>query len=382
MIRAIFVKALKEQLRNIWILILTLSLAPFFVFIYYLINESEQIHFNVMIHVKHQIQSPQISQDLGLEFISYAQYYADSHAEIPLRIQQVGDGRAAVERLSEGAADVLLIIPEDFSIKLADSSLGLPQISIRGDLTKTAYLIGAVWMGELMDVFVMEQTGRPRLYEINEVPLANSSEVSEFERWMPGMLILSIIMLMFSATIAIVTEVDQKTILRFKLSAVKAGQFLVGVGSVQVLVGLLSLLLTYLAASSLGFENRGSSCLFALISFLSILSMISFSLILAGLTRSVTEVLVIGNFPLFLFMFFTGAAFPIKVAPWFEVGGYGISWQTLLSPTPAIQALSKVSILGQDWHGVIPEVVTLLVLTGLYFILGLIIFQKRHLKTT
>jgi ABC-2 type transport system permease protein len=232
-----------------------------------------------------------------------------------------------------------------------------------------------------MDAFISEQSGRPRLYQVTEVPLANTGEIDEFERWMPGMLALSVIMLMFSATIAIITEVDQKTILRFKLSAVKAWQFLVGVGGVQVLVGLLSLLLTFIAASSLGFENRGPVLLMGLICLLCILSMIAFSLLLAGLTRSVTEVLVVGNFPLFLFMFFTGAAFPIQVAPWFTLGGYGISWQTFMSPTPAIQALTKVSILGQGWGSVVPELITLMVVTIVYFLLGLLVFKQRHLRT-
>lgn len=89
-----------------------------------------------------------------------------------------------------------------------------------------------------------------------------------------------------------------------------------------------------------------------------------------------------GNFPLFLFMFFTGTAFPIQVVPWFTLGGYGINWPTLMSPAPVIQAMTKVSILGQGWGSVLPELSRLVFLSMVFFLLGLLIFQRRHLRSS
>ncbi|MCF7923113.1 MAG: ABC transporter permease, partial [Candidatus Marinimicrobia bacterium] len=196
----------------------------------------------------------------------------------------------------------------------------------------------------------------------------------------PGMLILSIIMLMFSATIAIIVEVDQGTILRLKMSGIKAWQFLVGVGASQVLVGLIAIFLTLAAASSLGFEMRGSFLSFLLIAVLTSISMVAFSLILAAVTRSVTDVLVVGNFPLFLFMFFSGAAFPISPKAWFYLGDYGVSWQTLMSPAPAISALQKMSITGLSLGDVQGELLALILMTFIYFVVGLWGFKHRHLR--
>ncbi|NQT64044.1 MAG: ABC transporter permease, partial [Candidatus Marinimicrobia bacterium] len=196
-----------------------------------------------------------------------------------------------------------------------------------------------------------------------------------------GMLILSIIMLMFSATIEIIVEVDQGTILRLKLSGMEGWQFLVGVGSSQVLVGLIAIFLTLGAATSLGFELRGSLLAFLLITVLTSISMVAFSLILAALTRSVTDVLVVGNFPLFLFMFFSGAAFPISPNAWFYLGDYGVSWQSLMSPAPAIYALQKISIMGMGLGDIQGELLALSLMTAIYFALGLWSFQRRHLRT-
>jgi hypothetical protein len=75
-----------------------------------------------------------------------------------------------------------------------------------------------------------------------------------------------------------------------------------------------------------------------LIAVLASISIVAFSLILAAVTKTVNEVLIVGNFPLFLFMFFTGAAFPMKGNELFNVAGYAITIQGLMSPTHAINA--------------------------------------------
>ena len=118
------------------------------------------------------------------------------------------------------------------------------------------------------------------------------------------------------------------------------------------------------------------------IASLTSLSIISFSLIIAAITTSGNAVLVDGNFPMFLFMFFTGAAFPLKSAALFTIAGYPINIQGLMSPTHAISALSKILIMNMDVSSIIPEITSIIVLTLLYFIIGGIIFKQRHLKLT
>lgn len=380
MILSIFTKSIKEQLRNYWVLLLTVSLAPFFVFVYYLINETSQPSYDILIlnqdeGIIHQDQ--EINR--GEEILPFVRSNISEQAGASFKLRVVSNKNEAMTRLKNNHADVLLLIPADFSQRLRDSLASAPEVEIIGDLTSISYMISAVWLGESLNEFIMLATGKERLYTVTETAIGHSGQMSEFDMWMPGMLILAIIMLMFSATIAIITEVDQKTILKLKLSRMKSWQFLVGVGGSQVLVGIISILLTLLAAMALGFEMRGSFSIFLLIAILTSISMIAFSLILAALTRSVTDVLIVGNFPLFLFMFFTGAAFPLSTIPWFHIGGYGIGWQGLMSPTHAINALNKISIMGLGLMDILPELAALLVTTGVYFLIGVWAFQKRHL---
>ena len=196
----------------------------------------------------------------------------------------------------------------------------------------------------------------------------------------PGILIVSLIMLMFTASIACVSEVEHKTIMRLKLSTLKAFEFLCGIGLVQFMIGIASVLLTLVTAMFLGFQYQGSLFLMLTIAGITCLSIISFSLIIAAITKSANEVLVVGNFPMFLFMFFTGAAFPIKSDALFAIAGYPISIQGFLSPTHAISALNKIFVMNMNIASIVPEIISILVLTLLYFTIGAYVYNQRHLK--
>jgi len=380
MIWPVFKKSFREQLRNYWILILTVSLAPFFVFVYYLINEASQPVYDILIlNLDEGIVQQDQRVNLGDELLQFMDSLIQTTPGIPIKTSVTHDENSARIQLEQKKADALLILPEKFSETACNPDSTRPELEISGDLSSIPYMISGIWLGEILNRFMMAAIGQEPLYSVKETALGRSGQMSEFDLWMPGMLILSIIMLMFSATIAIITEVDQQTILRLKLSKMRSWEFLMGVGGTQVLVGILSILLTLAAAVSLGFEMQGSYLLFFLIALLTSISMIAFSLILAALTRSVTDVLIVGNFPLFLFMFFTGAAFPMRAKAWFQIDGYGISWQSLMSPTHAINALNKVSIMNSGIAEILPELGSLLVMTFVYFAVGLWAFQKRHL---
>ncbi len=382
MIFSIFTKSIKEQLRNFWILILTVLMAPFFVFVYFLINESSQPHYDILVlNLDQGMQQGGTQLTLGDSIVPALKDHIVSMENAPLDIKSTPSRERAVHDLETRKAEALLVLPAEFTQSIMGPDPVAAEVEIVGDLTSTGYLISAVWLGALVENYLADISQKAPLYSVKETALGHSDQVDEFELFIPGMLILSIIMLMFSATVAIITEVDQGTILRLKLSGMKAWQFLIGVGATQVIVGILAILLTLATAASLGFEMRGSLGSFFLIAILTSISMIAFSLILAAMTRSVTDVLVVGNFPLFLFMFFTGAAFPISASPWFHVGNYGVSWQSLMSPSAAISALNKISIMGMALGDVWGELLVLAIVTVAYFLLGLWSFNKRHLQT-
>jgi ABC-2 type transport system permease protein len=378
-------KSTKEQIRHFWIFFLTVSMAPFFIVVYYLINEASKPHYDLLI----------LNQDKGIEVLSEKLNYGDLLIEgirivengtfdIPLTVRVIDNKSNAIKQLKDKKADALVIIPEDFSSCVYDltHAKGNRSISIEflGDLTNINYVVSAVWANEIINELVYKATQIPRPVEIIETGLGVSGNIHDFDLYVPGILILSVIMLMFSATIAIITEVENKTIIRLKLSKISALEFLSGVSLVQVAIGIISVLLTLVVAVSLGFDYSGSFALLILLVVLTSISIIAFSLIVAAFTKTVNEVLIVGNFPLFLFMFFTGAAFPMKGKVLFSFGGYPITIQGLMSPTHSILALNKILIMNMGLKDILPEIIALITITMIYFFIGVWAFRRRHMK--
>lgn len=378
-------KSLKEQIRSFWILILTVSMAPFFVLIYYLINESEKPRYDLLI----------INQDEGIisetKEINYGDYLIETLEQsqkdsltIPLDLEIIQSRPAGVEKLKSKKADALIIIPQDFSSKVQSGfekqHYSDVEVEFIGDLTSIGYMVTAIWVGEILDQSVYYFSGTERPYSIRETSLGISGDIDEFDIYIPGILIISIIMLMFTASIAIITEVENKTILRLKLSRVGSFRLLGGISIIQVLVGILSVFLTLVIAIGMGFNYTGSISILFLIAILTCLSIISFSLIIAGFTKTVNEILVVGNFPLFLFMFFTGAAFPLNGKEIFSFLDYPVSIQGLMSPTHAISALKKTLVMDMGISDIIPEISLIVILTILYFFIGVWLFRRRHMR--
>lgn len=148
----------------------------------------------------------------------------------------------------------------------------------------------------------------------------------------------------------------------------------------QLITGLAAIMLTLAMALILGFEYSGSLLIMIFIAALTSLSIIAFSLIIAAFTKSANEILVVGNFPLFLFMFFTGAAFPMKGNALFTIAGYPVNLQGLMSPTHAISALNKTLVMDLPFRSILPEMAAILILTLIYFAIGAVIFRFRHLR--
>ncbi len=382
---SIIKKSFREQIRSFWILLLTISMAPFFVCVYYLIIESYVPHYDIYM----------INNDMGIELNAINYNFGDVLSEeskktdkkdydLPISIRLINDKEKAIQKLKYRKADVLIIIPQNFSMRISQIMSGELEESLTfefiGDLTNIEYMLSAIYANEILSNYIYEISGQKKPISIKETSLGSSGEIDDFDLTMPGILILSIIMLMFTATIALVTEVENKTIIRLRLSKISTIEFIAGISVSQVIIGIVSILLTLAVAVILGFDYYGSIWIIILIAVLTSISIVFFSLILAAITKTVNEVLIVGNFPLFLFMFFTGAAFPMQANALFSISDYPVSLQSLMSPNHAISALNKILIMNMSFKDILPEILALITISLIYFIIGAWAFKKRHMR--
>jgi len=187
----IFWKSLKEQARDPVTLGLSLIIGPFFVLLYWLMIPSGSTTYDVL--VQNLDTGPQ-----GREAITLLEALAYPSGDPLLEVISVNDVARAEDLLEDRDAEVLLIIPVNFSAKLEAASRGEMQnpaeVTLVGDLTNPYYAVGAVMAGTVIDEFVQVQTGEIRPVQFVEIALGASEGRSEFDLYIPGILIISVVM--------------------------------------------------------------------------------------------------------------------------------------------------------------------------------------------
>ena len=188
-------------------------------------------------------------------------------------------------------------------------------------------------------------------------------------------------MLVFTAAMTIAREVEAGTLKRLAISRMRAFDLLGGTSLTLVLVGLLAMLLTLLTALAIGFHSNGPLWLVVLVVLICNLSIVGVGMLIAAFSKTVAQAFIIANFPLGIFIFFSGAMFPMPSDTLFEIGGRGFGLCSLIPARHAVDALNKVMTLGLGFKGVLFELAMLAALLLITFMIGVWLFQKRQMHT-
>lgn len=377
---SVFGKSLREQLRSVWMLLLTLIITPFFVLLYWLMTGGGSTTYNVLV-INHDTD---VVLAGGEQAIAAIEAITWANGQPILKVVRVTDRAEAETRLRNREAAALVIIPDDFSRTLraarAGSATPPSTVTVVGDLTNPYYTIVAVMAMTGIDNYIQATIDQPRVVELKEEPLGASAARTEFEIYVPALLVLSVVMLIFQVAMTVTREVEGGTLRRLQLTRMTAFDLLAGISATQVLLGIASVLLTFLVATALGFRSQGPLWVAVLIAAVTSLSIVGVGLLVACFARTVSEAFIYANFPLILLMFFSGAVFPIPPIPLFTVNGRTIALFDFLPPTQAVVALNKVLTLGAGLNDVLYELGAVLILSVIYFAAGVWLFRRIHLK--
>jgi ABC-2 type transport system permease protein len=381
----VFLKTWREMSRDWWMLGLTLVFSPLFVFAYWAFTQGGSTSYTVL--VVNQDQGALLSDggrlqagEAAIQAIQ-AVRYADGS---PLLKTSHSDSLAQVDQiLKNRLAVAFLVIPPDFSRTLLALQSGdrsqSAQVTFGGDLTNPYYTVGATLALGAVDSYVIQVTGQKPLVNYVEKALAGSAARTEFEIYTPGVLIFSVMMLIFLAAMVVAREVESGTLRRLQITRMTSFDFLGGVTLAMLSLAVFSLLLTIATAVWLGFRSQGSLWVAVAVGAVASLSVIGAGLVVACFSRSVSQAFVIANFPLGLFMFFSGAIFPLPKVVLFQLAGHDVGLFDFLPPSHAVVALNKVLTLGAGLQEVTFELTALLLLSLLYFSAGVWLFQRLHM---
>jgi ABC-2 type transport system permease protein len=153
-----------------------------------------------------------------------------------------------------------------------------------------------------------------------------------------------------------------------------------GISLAQIVIGALSVILTFAVAAALGFRSEGSLFAATAVAILSAGSVIAVGLVTACFCKNATAVLTIGTLPFFLLMWFSGAAMPMSRVTLFALGSHQFALNDVLPPTHAVIALNKILSMGASLGEVWYELAMLAGLTVVYFAAAVWIYKRTQLR--
>ena len=370
-------KALREVRREPVMVALTLAFAPALVLLYLMVFPETAPTYGVVVVDADQGATDDDGEPVtaGEDVTAALQALVDADGQAVLTVRTAESVDAARELVADRDAEAILVLPADFSARAValwrDPDAGPVRYTLSGDLTSATYLVTAVLTDSAMQGAVAELTGRSAPVQVTEEPLGGSGSRSEFELYVPGLIVFSVIMLVFLAAMAVAREFESGGMRRLRLTRMTGADYVIGTSAALTLLGGSAVALTFGTAWLCGFRSQGPMWVGGLLLGLTTLSVIGVGLMTAALARTVVKAFVIANFPLAVLMFFSGAMFPMPRITWFEIAGHPVGPFELLAPTHAVTGLTRVFTMGDGLGDVWFEVAALVVLTAACLIGGI-----------
>ena len=380
-------KTTLENLRDWKILILTLSFAPFFTVLmhfYFEAATASPYRLAVVNGDTGTVTADGQTVTAGSELI--AALGAASHADGPqvLRVSEETDVEAALGRLRTGSLDLVVVVPPRFSSALIDYRQGSEPptaiVTTYGDPTNPQYLMAAAWSDAITYTYAAEVAEVAGPVEVDMRTISGEESLSEFDLYVPGLLVLALIMLMFTAAASLIKEKDKGTLVRLRMSNMTTFEWLLSVTLVQIVLGVGAVGLTLVTAVAIGYEPNASVASLTFVTALSSVAVVGISVLVAAWLKTIYDLMTIGSFPFFILMFFSGGMFPLPDIRMFDLAGRSVNVNGILPTTHSISAFDQILNHGAGLTDVAFELTAIVVLSAAYFGLGIWLFKKRHMS--
>jgi len=372
-----FIKSFKENLRDWKILILAILFAPFFVYLMYMyLGNPKASFYNVAV----------INNDPGglfsKELIREWEKMKTDKGKPVLKIQMVDDTATAKKMIKNRETDLFVTIPGDFSESfrtfLTDATGSVSPLTSYGDQANVKYMTAASFIDYLTYSYLGTKTGIELPMNMNYEFAGRGKILEEFDLYIPALLVLSIIMMLFTAGASIVREVEKDTITRLTLSKLTSAEFMTALTVNQIIIGLICLLLTLFSAFSAGYKTSGSIPLLFLIGALTSFSVISISIITACFIRTMFGLLTLGCFPFFILVFFSDCFMPLPKIDLFNLAGNQLYLNDILPTATATRAINKILNYDSTFSDISFEFIWIFALASVYFFIGIWLFKRKY----
>lgn len=358
-------KTLRETLRDPILLVFVLGLPAFFMLICYIGygHTPKTATYPVL------VLSNTDKADALLANISAAAY---SDGRMNFALSPVSSREKAETALKDRDAAVLLILDED--------STGMVTYTIRGDALYMNFIKASTQLESVIIPWLEKQQGKPERFLLQEKPLAHPRPISEFEAYVPGMMVFAILLIIPQTAMLIGRERRWGTLRRLDLSLLRPSELMGGVCLSQLVVSAFQVILMFTAALVLGFHNRGSLLLALGIGIILAFSSVGMGLLVGCFIRTDTDALNTGSAVSMIQVFLSGAFFAMPTPILFTLLDHPINLFDFLPASHGMLALQQVLSGGATLAEVGFRITATLLLSLLYFFIGVLVYRRQNYK--
>lgn len=282
--------------------------------------------------------------------------------------------------LREGQACLLLVIPADFSARLAQVGQIPADLLLVGDPVNDLYIFAQSFITEMIQIFVDQSAGWTLNAPLEYTFVPGTGTLNDFQFGVPGLLVFGILFGSISTALFMVREETRGTLKRLRLTRLRSFDLLGGVLIAQAVLSLLQMFFALGFAVWFGFQSPGNLLLAALLGVLVSLIASSCGFMTACFAHNDGEAANYAMVFLAPLAFLSGSVFPLPSAPLFQIGGRVFQVYDLLPTAHATTALRRVLIYGDGLPQILLETVILLVSTGLFLLVGIWIYRRTKLS--
>jgi ABC-2 type transport system permease protein len=302
------------------------------------------------------------------------QQYRDGRAMFA--IQPVSDRMEADAELRSRRAEALLILEPSGGGNLPFRS------TIRGDAMSMDLLETSVLLDYGLNRYAARLLGITLPVDSQEIPLQGADTVPRtyFQLYAPGLMMFAILLLIPQTALLIGREIRTGTIRRLRLSGLRAVDYLSGITLAQLVLAVVQIGLLLAALAVFGFDMHSSFGVCLLVSFLVAFSAVGLGLLTGCFIHNDSQAVNLGSTVTMLLVFASGSFFPLPLPPLFLIAGHSIGLFDFLPPTHGMLALQQAMLYGADIRQIGFRLGAAAVLSVLFFLIGVRVFQRRVMR--
>jgi ABC-2 type transport system permease protein len=259
------------------------------------------------------------------------------------------------------------------------------DLALRGDALSSSFYRASAILESTVRRYFDQLAEQPEAMRLVEIPI-HTGQVekpgpqTQFDLYAPGMIIFALLMIIPQTAMLVSREIRWRTLNRLSLAGISAWDFLVGISLAQMAVAVFQVLVIFLAALALGFNNQGSIWLAILVGLVISFSAIGMGLITACFVENDSQAANVGASFSMVQVFVSGAWFAMPPLTIFTLWGHQIDLFDIFPATSGSLALQQVLTFGAGIKEIVFRPGMTLVISGTYFILGVLLFQKRQMN--